>query len=92
MQEESYSHESDRDLFLQQAQYLKDTGSLTPGKLAGLCPSSRLNIVFDIDHTLIFAIDKWSYPNLDKELDTKWTTKIHSIRLCKYFVLKNIIC
>ena len=52
--------------FLQKVQKLKDSGTLTPGKVAEMQPDSKLNIVFDIDHTLIFAIDKQMFPRLDQ--------------------------
>ena len=45
-----------RDTFLRKIQQLKDNNMLTPGKIAEIDPSQKLNIVFDIDHTLIIAI------------------------------------
>jgi hypothetical protein len=39
--------------------------------LADKAPDTKLNIVFDIDHTLIFAIDKALNPNLMAELNGK---------------------
>jgi hypothetical protein len=34
--------------------------------MAVLNPASKLNLIFDIDHTLIFALDKNYYKDLDK--------------------------
>ena len=60
-----------RDDILQLAQTLKDQGQLSPGMLADKAPDTKLNIVFDVDHTLIFAIDKALNPNLMAELNGK---------------------
>ena len=69
--------------FLQKVQKLKDSGTLTPGKVAEMQPGSKLNIVFDIDHTLIFAIDKNYAPNLDKHQFDGYA-EIKTIRMGKY--------
>ena len=58
---------------------MKDAGKLTAGSLIELQPSTRLNIVFDIDHTLIFSIDKKLYPRLDLHPDYKCFSKISQI-------------
>ena len=58
---------------------LKDSQKLTPGILAEMSPSSRLNIVFDIDHTLIFTIDKKLYPRLDLHPDFKYKKNVQDI-------------
>ena len=75
--------DKERARFLSKAQYLKDTGALTPGKLARLQPESRLNLIFDIDHTLIFAIDKKLHPRLLECHNSKWSQNIHKLTLCK---------
>ena len=61
--------EMDRESFLNEAQALKDSGKLTAGSLVELNPNTKLNIVFDIDHTLIFTIDKKLFPRLDLHPD-----------------------
>lgn len=71
----------ERSFFLSQAQQLKDTGSLTPGRLAELDPSCRLNLVFDIDHTLIFALEKKAYPRLGEEHGVMWGKNLHTLSL-----------
>ena len=35
---------------------------LTPGNIVGEGLSSRLNVIFDVDHTLIYAFDKFAAP------------------------------
>ena len=47
-----------------------------PGKLVDAQPKWRINVVFDIDHTLIFAMDKRLHPNLK---DKNW--EIHEMTL-----------
>ena len=71
---------SDRNTFLAQVQKLKDDGKLTPGKVAKLQPQFKLNLVLDIDHTLIFSIEKSLYPNLYSEQNGKWPNMIHEIK------------
>ena len=70
----------DRQQFLSQIQKLKETGKLTPGKVAVLQPQFKLNLVLDIDHTLIFSIEKSLYPNLYAEQSKNWPNKIHEIK------------
>lgn len=54
---------------------------LTPGELVKMRPSTRLNIVFDIDHTLIFTIDKNLHPRLDMHPDFKDRKNVYSISI-----------
>ena len=61
---------------------MKDQGNLTPGKIASLQPDSKLNIVFDIDHTLIFAIEKRVFPRLDEQ-QIEGYAEIKSIKIGK---------
>jgi len=49
--------------------------------MAKLAPSSKLNIVFDIDHTLVFALEKSAYPNLDHEHGKQWGKNLHTLSL-----------
>lgn len=42
---------------------------MTAGSLVELNPNTKLNIVFDIDHTLIFTIEKRLFPRLDLHPD-----------------------
>ena len=47
-------------------------------------PESKLNLVFDIDHTLIFAIDKALHPKLQEERGKEgqeWADKILDLKL-----------
>jgi hypothetical protein len=53
-----------RELFLNKVQELKNQGLLTPGEVAKLDESQKMNIIFDIDHTLILALSHNLYPNL----------------------------
>lgn len=71
--EETFDHGK----FQRQVQYLKDNKQLTPKKMAILNPRSKLNIIFDIDHTLVFALDKKMCPNLHKTPQGKeWGSRL----------------
>ena len=64
---------------------------LTPEKIAELQPDSKLNLVFDIDHTLIFAIDKKLYPKLLEDYGKEWGHNIHKLVLGEFFRIYFLI-
>lgn len=75
--------EFDHKKFQRQVQWLKNNKELTPAKMVVLNPDSKLNIIFDIDHTLIFALDKKLFPNLDQtEMGQQWgPSRLKHLRL-----------
>ena len=71
---------------------IKGQGLPTPANLASKNPKSKLNIIFDIDHTLIFTLLCAEFPQkgngvesileaieIDPKIDPSWNKRVHKI-------------
>ena len=70
-----------RENFLNKVQELKNQGLLTPGTVAKLDENQKMNIIFDIDHTLIIALGHNLYPNLYQDYQDQYGKNLHKISL-----------
>lgn len=65
----------------------------TPEELCLRLPNQKLNIVFDVDHTLIYSISVNEFPQLGliKQNDKMWDQRVHYIQICKFFSNNKLI-
>ena len=58
----------------------------TPEELCNRFPNQKLNIIFDVDHTLIYSIAFNDFPQLGqiKQYDKIWENRVHYITICKF--------